>query len=124
MVFFIFIHIFIELSVNKHSVASDLVLYCLPMSHKKDAILIWVNPLYSGYLYLGSLANSEDPDEIQHNAAFHQGLHCLLRLKQPSGTEIYHNLENSACDPLKYKMSNPILIVSTCMEKSIRIQRV
>ena len=25
------------------------------------------------------LANSEDPDEMQHNAAFHQGLHCLLR---------------------------------------------
>ena len=23
-------------------------------------------------------ANSEDPDEIQHNAAFHQDLHCLL----------------------------------------------
>ena len=23
------------------------------------------------------LANSEDPDEMQHNAAFHQGLHCL-----------------------------------------------
>ena len=22
-------------------------------------------------------ANSEDPDEMQHNAAFHQGLHCL-----------------------------------------------
>ena len=21
--------------------------------------------------------NSEDPDEMQHNAAFHQGLHCL-----------------------------------------------
>ena len=27
----------------------------------------------------GTLANSEDPDEMQHNAAFHQGLHCLLR---------------------------------------------
>ena len=22
-------------------------------------------------------ANSEDPDEMQHDAAFHQGLHCL-----------------------------------------------
>ena len=27
---------------------------------------------------------------MQHNAAFHQGLHCLLRLKEPSGTEIDH----------------------------------
>ena len=24
-----------------------------------------------------TFANSEDPDEMQHNAAFHQGLHCL-----------------------------------------------
>ena len=36
---------------------------------------------------MGTFANSEDPDEMQHNAAFHQGLHCLLRLKQ---TEIHH----------------------------------
>ena len=24
-----------------------------------------------------NLANSADPDEMQHNAAFHLGLHCL-----------------------------------------------
>ena len=43
---------------------------------------------------MGTLANSEDPaDEMQHNAAFHQGLHCLLRSKESSGTEIHHNLE-------------------------------
>ena len=36
---------------------------------------------------MGTLANSEDSDEMQHNAAFHPGLHFLLRLKQPSGTE-------------------------------------
>ena len=61
---------------------------------------------------MGTLANSEDLDEMQHNAVFHQGQHCLLRLKQPSGTDIQHNLENSTCGPLKYKMGNPILIVS------------
>ena len=27
---------------------------------------------------MGTLANSEDPDEMQHYAAFHHGLHCLL----------------------------------------------
>ena len=42
---------------------------------------------------MGTLANSEDPDEMQHNAAFHQGLHCLLRLKQPSVTEMHNKLE-------------------------------
>ena len=41
---------------------------------------------------MGTLANSEDPDEMQHNAAFHQCLHCLLLLKQLSGTEIHHIL--------------------------------
>ena len=28
------------------------------------------------------MANSEDPDEMKHNAAYHQGLHCLLRQKK------------------------------------------
>ena len=48
---------------------------------------------------MGTLANSEDPDEMQHKAAFHQGLHCLLRLKQPLGIEIHHNLEKSTSYP-------------------------
>ena len=26
----------------------------------------------------GTLANSEDPDEMPHKVAFYQGLHCLL----------------------------------------------
>ena len=59
---------------------------------------------------MGTSASSEDPDEMQPNATFHQGLHCFLRLKQLSGVEIHHNLENSICDPLKYKMGNNILI--------------
>ena len=43
---------------------------------------------------MGTFTNSEDPEEMLHNAAFHHGLHCLLTFKQPSGTEIHHNLEN------------------------------
>ena len=58
---------------------------------------------------------------MQHYAAFHQGLHYLLRLKQPSWTEIPHNLGTSTRDPLKYKMGNHMLIASICMGKSIRI---
>ena len=37
---------------------------------------------------MGTLANSGDPDEMPHNVAFHEGLHCLLRLKQSSEKEI------------------------------------
>ena len=73
---------------------------------------------------MGTLAYSEDSDEMQHNATFHQGLHCLLRLKEYYGTEIHHTLETSICDPLKYIMSSTILIASICMGKFIRIQRV
>ena len=49
MVFFIFIQVLIEMQANSgdpdqtpHSVASDLGLHYLPMSHKKDARHIWV----------------------------------------------------------------------------------
>ena len=73
---------------------------------------------------MGTLANSEDTDEMQHIAAFHLHLHCLLRFKQPPGTDIYQNLENSTSDPLKYTIGSPILIVLMCMGKYIKIQRV
>ena len=41
------------------------------------------------------LANIDDPDEMSyimmlHNVAFHQGLHCLLRLKRSSEKEIHY----------------------------------
>ena len=51
-----------------------------------------IGPLYQSFSNRSrTSANSKDSDEMQHNAAFHQGLHCLLRLKQPSGTEIHLN---------------------------------
>ena len=36
----------------------------------------------------GTLTKSEDPDEMPHNAAFHQSLRCLLRHNGPSKIEI------------------------------------
>ena len=69
---------------------------------------ILVNPLYTGKSLMGTLANSEDQDEMQQLiAAFHQGLHCLLKLQQNSVTEIHvhHNLERSTCDPLMFTFS-------------------
>ena len=65
---------------------------------------------------MGPLANSNDPDEMQHDAAFHQDLHCLLKSKQPSGTDIHHVLETSTCDPSNTK--------STSIVKTIRIRRI
>ena len=50
------------------------------------------------------LANREDPDDMQHVAAFHQDLHCLLRLKQPTGTSgfIMPILQpNTGCFPIQ-----------------------
>ena len=37
-------------------------------------------------------------------------MHCLLRLKQPSGTEINHNLETSTCGPLSSQRAAPYLL--------------
>ena len=36
-----------------------------------------IKPYVFGKPLNGSFTNSEDPDEMQHNAAFHQDLHCL-----------------------------------------------
>ena len=44
---------------------------------------------------MDTLANSEDPNEMQLKAAFHQVLQCLLRFEQYSVTEIHNNLEIS-----------------------------
>ena len=38
----------------------------------------------------GSLENSEDQDEMQHNAAFYQGMHCLLKQNQSLEKEIQY----------------------------------
>ena len=65
-----------------------------------------VNPFHSGYQPIGTLANSKEPDEMPHKAAFHQGLHCLLK----------HNfIKHLTGNPLKYKTDNSILIESIYM---------
>ena len=48
------------------------------------------------------LANSEDPDEMLHNAAVHQDLDSLQRYKQIFNTEPNHNLENFTCEATIY----------------------
>ena len=50
-------------------------------------------------LRAGALANSEEPDEMPHNVAFHQGLHCLLGQNQSSEKEIKYFFESITGDP-------------------------
>ena len=37
---------------------------------------------------MNNLAYSQDPDEMPHDAAFHLGLHCLLRKNKSLEKEI------------------------------------
>ena len=71
-----------------------------------------------------TLANSEDPDEMPHDAAFHQGLHCLLREKQSSAKEIQFYLEIIMCDPSIYTIDRPKSIVSSQKEESFGTYRI
>ena len=47
---------------------------------------------------------------VKQKAAFHQGQHCLLSLKQPSGQECINNLQASTCGPLNTKWTIPYLL--------------
>ena len=73
---------------------------------------------------MGTFTNSEDPDEMLHNAEFHQGLHCLLRRKRFSDKKIQYFLKNITCHPQICTMDYPKFIVSNQKEESISIQRV
>ena len=70
---------------------------------------------------MGTLANSVDPDEMPHNAAFHQGLDCLLR--QNRSSEICF-LKIITCDLSIYTMDHPDFIVCSFMENSIGLKSV
>ena len=64
------------------------------------------------------MANSEDPDEMPHKAAFHQGLHCLLSQHLCLGKKIIIILEIITCNPLIYTMDHPNLTIAKFMENS------
>ena len=71
------------LRLNFQKLHGRLLNIILSYEHITFTLSIWAselfNPFYSGYLHTDTLANSEDPDEMPHNVAFHQGLHCLQR---------------------------------------------
>ena len=66
-----------------------------------------------------TLAYSEDLDEMLHNAAYHQGLHCFLRQKPSSEKEIQFYLQNINCGPSIYAIDHPKFIVSTRGKKPL-----
>ena len=67
------------------------------------------------------LANSEEPDEMPHNVAFHLGLHYLPRQNQSLEKEICF-LEIITSDPSIYTMDHPDVIVCSFMENSIGLK--
>ena len=60
-----------------------------------------------------TLVNSEEPDEMSHNIAFHQGLYYLLRQKQSQEKEINFYLEIITCDPSIYTMDHPVYCIKS-----------
>ena len=60
---------------------------------------------------MGTLVNSEDPDEMPHNVAFHQCLNCLHRQIRSSEKEVQYFLEIISGDPSHYVMNHSGLIV-------------
>ena len=55
-------------------------------------------PLYTGDSEMCTLTNGEDPDEMPHDVAFHQGLHCLHRQRRSSEKKYNFYLEIVTCD--------------------------
>ena len=68
---------------------------------------------------MGTLANSEDPDEMLHNVAFHQGLHLLLRQDRSLEKEIQYFFRIVTCDPSLYIMDHLDIAVSNFMENPL-----
>ena len=71
---------FLIINFGKIGLLIKILLYSL------DFIEVLVQPLFKEIASLlfwipvnRYFANSEDPDEMLHKAAFHHGLHCLLR---------------------------------------------
>ena len=65
-------------------------------SHSQHCIQkfsVTINPLWTGNPIMGTLANSEDPDEMPHIAAVRQSLHCLLRQNLSPEKEIQYILK-------------------------------
>ena len=68
-----------------------------------------VNPLFTSNSWMHTLANNEDLDEMQHSAAFYQGLHRLLRYKGSSEKEIILCADSSSYPRISMFLHNWIM---------------
>ena len=55
---------------------------------------------------MGTIVNSQDQDKMPHNAAFHQSLHCLLKLNQASEKEKQYCLKIITSDTSMFIMDH------------------
>ena len=62
---------------------------------------------------MGTMANSEDPEEMPHKVSFRQGLHCLQRQNRSSKKEILKKIYIETCHPSIYIMHNTDFIIYT-----------
>ena len=68
-----------------------------------------------------TLANSEDPDEMLHDAAFHQGHDCLLKSNAFQRNKYIFFFKIITCNPSIYTLDHPKFIVSNEKEESISV---
>ena len=71
---------------------------------------------------MGTLANSEDPDEMVHNIALNQGLYCLLKQNLSTDEEIQCFGEIITWYPSIYNESSQLNCI-TFLEISIGLKR-
>ena len=74
----------------------------------------------TGNVLAGTMVNSEDQDEMPHNAALHQGLHCFLSQRKK-----YNKfMKNITCYLSIYTTDHPDLTVPNLMEYYIGLKMV
>ena len=89
--------------------------------------IFFLSPLYANWYFF---TNSEDPDEMPHNAIFHYGLHFSVKMQHfiklntifQVKKDLQQKLENYNLTPLLCTKDYPLLIVSNKKEESIIVQ--
>ena len=86
--------------------------------------LTYFNFVYWAGLYVGrdTYTNSEDPDEMPHNMAFHQGLHCLFIYIHIYEKSFQIKDINYSWIPYMYPIDRPWAVASGLRVKAISLQ--